>query len=380
MSTATLERLSRDLSGLGSLSRRRALKAPAGVDFASNDYLGFSRHPALIQALKEAADRLGRVGSGGSRLLRGNHPEHEALEEAAALFFRSESALYFGSGFDANLALFSALPSRRGALILDERVHASVKEGARASFARKYAARHNDPRSFESALRRARRLGARDVFIAVESAYSMDGDKAPLGDILALARRHEATIIVDEAHATGIFGPTGRGLTESIRDSSLIALHTCGKALGVSGAFVVGSRVVKDYLINAARPFVYSTAPSPVLAAVVRRALALVDEEPWRRRKLLALIPKARSLIEGSLSRWKLGGDGTQILPVLVGADARAVRTAEHLEKRGLDARAIRPPTVPAGQCRLRLSLNADLTDDHLRRLAEALAEAERHG
>lgn len=377
MSLPLLQRLNRELDALSAGARRRALEPARGVDFSSNDYLGLSGHPALAAALREALERVGRVGSGGSRLLRGNHDEHERLEEEAARFFGAESALYFNSGFDANLALLSALPSRRAALVLDERAHASMKEGARASFARKYAARHNDLGSFEDALRRARKAGARELFIAVESVYSMEGDRAPLAGLLDLAGRHEAALLVDEAHATGVFGPTGRGLTEGLRDPRLIALHTCGKALGASGALVAASRVVTDYLVNTARPFLYSTAASPLLAAVVSRALALVDEEPWRRERLSALSASARRLLPRALSGWRLRGDGTQILPVLIGGEAETLAAARALRERGLDARAIRPPTVPAGQCRLRISLSAERTEEELSRLADALREAE---
>lgn len=399
MSANLLARLSRELSELKARSRYRDLLRPAGIDFTSNDYLGLARHPALAQALREALERVGTVGSAGSRLLRGNHQEHEELEQAAAAFFHAESALYFNSGFDANLALFSALPSRRAGLVLDERVHASIKEGARASFAKKYTARHNDPKSFEDALRRARKSGARELFIVVESVYSMDGDRAPLPELLALAHRHEATLIVDEAHATGVFGRSGRGLSEDLqlvtpakagvqnknerldsglrRNDELITVHTCGKALGASGALVVGSRVIKEYLINAARPFLYSTAASPLLAAVVRRALALVDEEPWRRDRLLKLADTARKFLSSALSTWRLGGDRTQILPIIIGDDTVSLRAAEALQTQGLDVRAIRPPTVLAGQCRLRISLNVERSEADLERLAHALRKSE---
>ncbi|MBI3297117.1 MAG: 8-amino-7-oxononanoate synthase [Elusimicrobia bacterium] len=380
MSPPLLHRLSRELSALRSTSRHRALKPAAGVDFTSNDYLGLARHPALAEAVRAALDRTGTVGSGGSRLLRGNHPEHEALEAAAAKFFGSESALYCASGFDANLALFSTLPSRRGAIVLDERVHASVKEGARASFAKKYTARHNDLASFDAALTKARAAGVHDVFMAVESVYSMDGDRAPLAALLALAESHEATLVVDEAHATGLFGPHGRGLCEGMKSPLLVCVHTASKALGASGALVSGSRLVTEYLVNAARPFIYSTAPSPLIAAAVRRALALIDEEPWRRERVHSLVKAARRLLPPSLSRWTLGGELTPILPVFIGAEDAALSAARYVSERGLDVRAIRPPTVPEGTSRLRLSLNAGLDESDLVRLAKALKAAEADG
>ncbi|MBI4422304.1 MAG: 8-amino-7-oxononanoate synthase, partial [Elusimicrobia bacterium] len=318
-------------------------------------------------ALRRALERGLPAGSGGSRLLRGNHAEHEALESEAARFFGAESALFFGSGYAANLALFSALPSRRSAVVLDERIHASVKEGVRASFARKYAARHNDPQSFEDALRRARRDGARELLVAVESLYSMDGDLAPLSELVELSRRHDAVLVVDEAHATGVLGPRGRGLMEGRLGERHVALHGCGKALGSAGALVVGPAVVKEYMVNAARPFLYSTAPPPAWAVVARRALGLVDEEPWRRERLIALCRLARGLLPGAA--------GTPIAPVPVGSEAAALEASRALGDRGFDVRAIRPPTVPEGSCRLRVSLNADRSEAELRALAGALAE-----
>lgn len=377
MSAPLLSRLSRELAELRGQGLGRELRQGCGLDFSSNDYLGFARHPKILQAVGQAIERSRQAGSGGSRLLRGHHAQHEELEASAAAFFRCESALYFASGFDANLALFSTLPSRRGAIIVDERAHASVKEGARASLAKKLSFRHNDLDSAEKVLRRARATGNKELFIGVESLYSMDGDRAPLVDLLALAERFEATLIVDEAHATGVFGASGRGLTEGLQSQNLIVLHTCGKALGASGALVAAPNIVREYLINKARPFIYSTAPSPLMACAVLRALRLVDEEPWRREKLLRLAQSARRNFSRSLSRWKVMGDGTQILPVLIGAEQEALGASKELESRGFDVRAIRPPTVAEGACRLRISLNVNRTEDEINGLADALKEAQ---
>jgi 8-amino-7-oxononanoate synthase len=311
--------------------------------------------------------------------LRGNHPRHEELEAFAAHFFNVESALYFSSGYDANMALLSTVPTRRDAIVMDERVHASAKEGARASLALIYKARHNDVESYESALRRARQAGARELFIAIESVYSMDGDCAPLAELCDLTRKYEATLIVDEAHATGIYGSSGRGLTEGMDDCSLITLHTCGKALGVSGAFVVGDKTLTQYLINKARPFLYSTAPSPILPPIVMRAMQLIDEEPQRRLSLLSRIHKTREKLKIAVKQWPLGGDRTQILPINIGDEAVTVEAARFFLERGLDVRAIRAPTVPTKQCRLRISLRSEHTDEQIKRLAEVMREAERH-
>ncbi len=357
-----------ELEHLKRAHRHRSLTLPAGKDFSSNDYLGFSRHPALREAVIAALDEDGIVGAGGSRLLRGHHPAHARLEEFAARHFGSEKALFFGSGFIANFALFTTLPDRHDAVIFDERIHASVKEGLHASPAERYKARHNDADSFAAEVRRAREKGARRVFIAVESVYSMDGDLAPLAALDAIATELDAVLIVDEAHATGVFGPRGRGLGEGLGGAHWISLHTCGKALGVAGALVCACGDTIDYLINRARPFIYSTAPPPMLAAAVERALKLADEEPWRRERVLELAP----LLHRAVNPGKAFA-GSQIVPVILGEDERALKAARALQMGGFDVRAIRPPTVPEGTSRLRISLNALHTREDVLALSAAL-------
>jgi 8-amino-7-oxononanoate synthase len=351
--------------------RHRALALPNGVDFTSNDYLGLAQHPALREALIAALERDGMVGAGGSRLLRGHHEEHTQLEAFAAEFFGAEKALYFGSGFLANYALFTTLPDRHDAIVFDERIHASVKEGGHASLAERYRARHNDLASFEAELKRARERGARQIFVAVESVYSMDGDLAPLTELSELSRRFCAVLVIDEAHATGVFGVRGRGLGEETPGA--ITLHTCGKALGVAGALVCASVETIDYLINRARPFIYSTAPPPCLAAAVIRALQLVDEEPWRRERVLNLAKLAHAELNLDLPF-----AGSQIVPVIIGADEAALSVAQRVQAAGFDVRAIRPPTVPEGTARLRISINANHTEDQIRALAAAIHAARR--
>jgi len=349
--------------------RHRALALPKGVDFTSNDYLGLAQHPALREALIAALERDGTLGAGGSRLLRGHHEEHARLEAFAAEFFSAEKALYFGSGFLANFALFTTLPDRHDAVVFDERIHASVKEGVHASLAERYRARHNDLDSFEAELKRARERGARQVFVAVESVYSMDGDLAPFAELSELARRFDAVLVIDEAHATGVFGARGRGLAENTPGA--ITLHTCGKALGVAGALVCASAETVDYLVNRARPFIYSTAPPPCLAAAVTRALQLVDEEAWRRERVLEL---------AQLAHVELNPDtpfaGSQIIPVILGADEAALSVARRVQEAGFDVRAIRPPTVPEGTARLRVSINATHSEDQIRTLGAAIHAA----
>jgi 8-amino-7-oxononanoate synthase len=370
-----MQRLAQELSRLKDGFRQRSLSLPCGIDFTSNDYLGLSRHPALRRAVLDALDADARAGSAGSRLLRGHHPEHAELESFAAGFFGAERTLYFSTGFLANFALFTTLPHRHDAIVFDELVHASVKEGVHAAHASHIKVPHNDVGAFEEAIVRARRAGARDVWIAIESVYSMDGDIAPVDDLHALARIHDAVLVVDEAHASGIFGPTGRGFTEGRYDERLIVLHTCGKALGVAGGLLCGPAVAMEYLINAARPFIYSTAPPPYVAAAVRRALQLVDEEPWRRDRLRQLACFAGRRLAEAVGDDTARGS-TQIIPVILGEECRAITAAGALQRDGFDVRAIRPPTVPAGTSRLRVSIGVDRNEAEIAGLAGALSEA----
>ena len=361
------------LARLKETGRERQLALPRGIDFTSNDYLGLSRHPALREACIAALEEDGLAGAGGSRLLRGHHPAHERLEAYAARFFGVEKALFMGGGFLANYALFTTLAERHDAVVFDERIHVSVKEGIHASPAEAYRARHNDAEDFESAIKRARAKGARRVFVAVESVYSMDGDLAPLAALSGIARQHEATFVVDEAHATGVFGRSGRGLGEGLNQSHWITLHTCGKALGVFGALLCAPAEIIDYMIGKARPFIYSTAPPPHLAAAVERALQLVDEEPWRRERVLQLakVGHERLVPDTEFA-------GSQIVPVILGSEERALNVAQALQQKGFDVRAVRPPTVPEGTSRLRISIHADHTEDQIAALADAL-DAARH-
>jgi 8-amino-7-oxononanoate synthase len=341
----------------------RSLQPAHGVDFSSNDYLSFAHHPALRQAALEWIERGEVIGSGGSRLLRGNHPAHGALEEFAADYFGAERALYFATGFQANHAIFSTLPDRHDVVIYDEFVHASVRDGIQGGFAKAYKFKHNDVNDCERVIRRARDNGAQEIFIAVESLYSMDGDFAPLSDFSALCERYEALLIVDEAHATGIWGLGGKGLATAA--DNIITLHTGGKALGVAGGLVCASRTIIDTLINKARPFIYSTAPLPLQAALLHRALQLSHDEPQHRLRLHDLCDYARQKLPvSSLS---------QIIPVVLGDSEVTLNAAAMLQKNGFDIRAIRPPTVPEGTARLRISLNTSITESDIDKLAELL-------
>jgi 8-amino-7-oxononanoate synthase len=362
------------LDGLAESSRLRSLAPRRGIDFTSNDYLGLAASPRLRQALMAAIARGTPVGAGGSRLLRGNAAEHEALEARAAAFFRAERTLFFGSGYVANYALLSTLPQSDDLLVLDALVHASAHEGARAGRAQVTNAAHNDAGAFEDAVRAFRGRGGRGrVWLAVESLYSMDGDRAPLDELIAVAERHDAMLLIDEAHATGVFGPDGRGLAASLEGrGNVIALHTCGKALGGAGALVSGPRVLCEFMINRCRPFIYSTAPSPLMAVAALEALAILQEEPERRQRLAHLISVAG---RAALASGATTPTGSQILPVIVGDDRAALALAAGLQRRGFDVRAIRPPTVPDGTARLRISITLNVDEQAVGALFAALAE-----
>lgn len=367
-------RQSADLAKLGAMGRLRRLAGAGGVDFASNDYLGLASSPRLRDAVAQALDRGVPVGSGGSRLLRGNHPEHEALEAEAAAFFGSESALFFSSGYAANAALFATLPQRGDLVVHDALIHASAHEGMRLGRAEVAAAAHNAVGDFEDAIVRWRRAGgAGRAWLAVESLYSMDGDRAPLAALAALAETHDAFLLIDEAHATGVFGSGGRGLAEGLDGAeNVVTLRTCGKALGCEGALLCGPRTVREFLVNRGRGFIFSTAPSPLMANAVREALRIIADEPERRERLWASVAAA----ERALARCGVSATGSQILPLVLGDEQRTMRVAAAVQTAGFDVRGIRPPTVPAGSSRLRISvtLNASLAD--VEGLGDALAEA----
>jgi 8-amino-7-oxononanoate synthase len=365
----------RALNALLRRGRLRTLRPRVGVDFASNDYLALAESAELNAAAIAAIERGVPVGAGGSRLLRGNHAEHEALESEAAAFFGAEAALFFGGGFAANTALFATLPARGDLIVYDELIHASVHDGMRLSRAEACASRHNDPQSVDDAIQVWRaRGGVGQVWIAVESLYSMDGDRAPLAALSEIAARHDAMLVIDEAHATAVFGPEGRGLAADLEGSeNVISLHTCGKALGATGALVLAPKTVCDYLINRARPFIYATAPPPLMAAVVRAALGIVRREPERRQKLHDLIAYADRALRAETP---FAPSGSQIQPIIVGADEHAVTLASALQARGFDLRAIRPPTVPEGTARLRMTLTLHASEKQIGDVITALAAA----
>lgn len=362
-----MNRFQKKLQQLEDQHRLRSLKLPGGIDLTSNDYLGFRNHPALRKAAIEALEGGLDIGAAGSRLLRGHTQAHEALEEFAAAYFGCKKTLYFSTGFQANQAIFTTLPERHDTIIFDEYIHASAREGIQNSLAKQIKVQHNDLNAFEDALKKARSEKCEMIWVAVESVYSMDGDLAPLQELNALTQRYDAILVIDEAHGTGVFGKNGKGLSEDIHGPHVITLHTCGKALGVAGGLVCGAREIIDYLVNRSRGFIFSTAPIPLQCILVQRALKLVQEEPWRREKLHALIKRANQLLPVDKAV-------SQIVPIILGNNERAVSVAQSMQKAGFDVRAIRPPTVPEGTARLRLSLSCNLEEATLADFAKALA------
>jgi 8-amino-7-oxononanoate synthase len=364
--------LEADLRRLSERGRRRSLERSGGHDFSSNDYLAFADSVELREATRDAVDRRVPTGAGGSRLLRGNHPEHEMLEQAAATYFGADSALYFGSGYAANLTLFATVPQRGDLVVFDSWIHASVHDGLRRGRAESTAAPHNSAQGIEEAIVRWRASGGTGrIWIAVESLYSMDGDGPDLTELDALATRWEAVLIIDEAHATGVLGPKGKGRAAFLEGRDhVVTIHTCGKALGTAGALVCAPRILTDFLVNRGRAFIYSTAPSPLVAAVTRAALALCERSDTRRVQLQRHVECATHALGRTLG---LTASGSHILPIVIGEDQAAVDLATRLRYRGFDVRAIRPPTVPAGTARLRIALTLNVDEAAIESLFKAL-------
>jgi 8-amino-7-oxononanoate synthase len=363
-----------NLRELADRGRLRSLRERSGIDFTSNDYLGLAESAELRHAAADAVARGVPVGAGGSRLLRGNHPEHEALETEAAAHFGAETALYFGGGYVANLAIFSTLPQTGDIVVHDELIHASVHEGLRRARAEFVGVPHNNVDAFDAAIVRWRKAGGTGrPWLSVESLYSMDGDSPNLVELLAVADRHEAMVVIDEAHATGVLGLQGRGLAAAFEGrDNVITLHTCGKALGTAGGFILAPGIVRDFLVNRARPFIFATAPSPLTAAITRSALELSRSNPGRRERLARLVQFAGTELH---RRCNIEPSGSHIIPVIVGSDQAAVNLASALQFRGYDIRAIRPPTVAEGTARLRIALTLNVDEATVTKLFEALSQ-----
>jgi 8-amino-7-oxononanoate synthase len=346
----------------------RRMSPPRGlVDLASNDYLGLAAHPHLVERTCDAVMKLG-VGSGGSRLLTGHRDAFTALEDRLAAFSGTEAALLFGSGYAANLGLLTAVVGWDDLVLSDNRNHASLIDGIRLTGARKVVYPHGEVAAIGAALRQPR---AGRAFVVTESVFSMDGDLAPLADLVDMAERHGALVIVDEAHATGLFGSRGAGRVEELGLSQrvLATVHTGGKALGSAGAWVAGSRLLVDTLAQTARSFIFNTAPMPALFGALGAALDIVAAEPERRAEVHR---KARLLRNGLAEAGAaIPAHFSPIIPLAVGANEAALALQEALLGEGFDCRAVRPPTVPQGTARLRVTVRSPVSDPDLLRFAD---------
>ena len=367
--------LEEGLRGLEARSQRRSLCEIAGVNLCSNDYLGLAEDERLRAAVMDSVREAPRVGGTGSRLLSGQLRVWDEIEQEFAEFAGTEAALYFGSGYAANVGVLTSLLGKSDTVFSDELNHASLIDGIRLSGARKVIYPHLDLDALERALREQAGTSGRK-FVVTETVFSMDGDVVPLRDLVALAERFGAGVIVDEAHATGVHGSSGRGISAEAGVASgsgvvVAAIHTCGKALASAGAFVCGSAVLTEHLINHARTFIFSTAMPPYMAGQIRAALRLALGMDARRAKLLS---GARRLAAGLRAQgYHTAGSSTQIVPVVVGGNEEALAAAEFLQQQGFAVRAIRPPTVKPGRARLRFSVTCAIAAGELERLENCL-------
>ena len=345
------------------------------VNFGSNDYLGLAADPRVIEAARQAAERFG-WGAGGSPLVAGWTEAHEELTAALARFAHNEAALLFPTGYAANLGAISALVGRGDAVYADRLSHACLIDGARLSGATLRVFPHNDAPALAAILDRDRNRFRR-ALVVTEGVFSMDGDLAPLTELADVADQFGAMLLVDEAHGTGVFGPDGRGAASACGVADRVHVHvgTLSKALGSCGGFVTGSSRLVDWLLNHARTQIFSTALPAAAAAAATRALAISQEEPWRRDRVHALSSRLRAALRAA--GFDVGKSAGPIVPWILGAPESALAVAERLALCRLFVPAIRPPTVPAGTSRLRISLNAAHTDDDLDALISALHSAD---
>ena len=361
------------LEKLRAQSQFRSLENPSGISLCSNDYLGLASDPRLKQGVADAVARSGRVGSTGSRLLSGNSAEWEDLEAEFARFAGTEAALYFGSGYAANIGLLSSILQPGDVVFSDALNHASLIDGIRLSGAAKVIYPHLDLAFLEKSLREQKDAPGAKV-IVTESVFSMEGDVAPLRELLTLARAYGAELVVDEAHATGVCGPQGRGMAAECKCEReiLASVHTCGKALASSGAFVCGGNALREFLVNRARTFIFSTAMPPYMAGQISAALELARQADAERTHLREIA----SLLRAELRARGLpfGSSATHIVPVILGTNENALRVAAQLQANGFAAKAIRPPTVPAGTSRIRISLTCKITAEDVRRIVAIVA------
>jgi 8-amino-7-oxononanoate synthase len=382
-----LDRMRAELAALREADQFRDLALPGGIQLGSNDYLGLSSHPRLRDAILRGLEEDSRFASTGSRLLSGHHPRWDELEREFAAFAGAEAALYFSSGYAANVGLLSAILREEDVVFSDAGNHASLIDGIRLSRARKVIFPHVDLNFLEQAMRKE--TGKRKV-VVVESVFSMEGDHAPLDELGDLCARYNAALIVDEAHTVGVNDPLAvvsrpalplsKGESGGSRNSTfpleqrLATVYPCGKAMASMGAFVAGSRTLRDYLVNHARTFIFSTALPPYCAAHVLEGIALVSGAGAERTRLRETGRYLRGRLRAA--GFDIGRSDSQIIPVILGSNESALRFAAAAANAGFAIRAIRPPTVPAGTARLRVSLHAGLSTADLDQFVDALLAA----
>lgn len=342
--------------------------------FCSNDYLGLSQHPALVEAAQRGAAKYG-VGAGASPLVSGHSDAHEALERELAEFTGHQRALYFGSGYVANIGIIPSLVGRGDAVFSDALNHACLIDGVRLSRAETHVYPHNDLAALARALEGST---ARRKLIVTDAVFSMDGDVAPLREMIALCERHDAFLMIDDAHGFGVLGPDGRGTAAHLGIDSprLVYMATLGKAAGSAGAFVAGHATLVEWIMQRARSYIFATATPALVAEVLRASVKVIREEGWRREHLTRLIARLR---EGTASLpWEHPESFTAIQPLIIGGNAEALAAMTALRERGIWAPAIRPPTVPDGTARLRVSLSAAHSEADVDRLVAALRDVAR--
>ncbi len=363
-------RIKDQLAEIESKGLKRKLASPRGIDLSSNDYLGLAKDKRLIEALVRGAEREG-VGSTASRLLRGERDCFRDVEKQFAKWKGTESSLYFATGYQANIGLMQTFLEEDDVVFSDELNHASLIDGIRLSKCRKEIFRHFDIKQLEKFLLETECRGQK--FLVTESLFSMDGDIAPLEKYAEIAQRTNTNLIVDEAHSVGLYGEKGSGLIEQlgIEKSVFLSVNTAGKALGVSGAFVAGSNLAIEYLINKCRSFIFSTAPIPAIADALKTALEIIEIEKGRREKLRKISQTFCNLLQDF--GFEAPADETQIIPIIIGDSDKAVSIANKMQAKGFDVRAIRPPTVAEGTSRLRVTLNLSLTKEILKEFVENL-------
>jgi 8-amino-7-oxononanoate synthase len=366
----------------GLLRRRRLVESPQGVyldadgrpflSFCSNDYLGLANHPALVEAASQGAGRYG-VGAGASHLVSGHFSPHHRLEEELAAFVGLPRALLFSGGYMANVGVVTALVGRGDTVFADKLNHASLNDAMVLSRAHVRRYPHLDLAALEKAL--AETASGRKLVVS-DAVFSMDGDVAPVNELLALCERHDAWLLLDDAHGFGVLGEEGRGSLShfGVRSPRIVYMATLGKAAGVFGAFVAGGSELVEGLIQNARSYIYTTAMPPLLACALSASLKLIAGEDWRRQRLGGLVARLRAWRP---RRWRLMDSDTPIQPLLIGGNEETLAVSEGLLERGILVPAIRPPTVPKGRARLRISLSASHSPEDVDRLLAALKELE---